>query len=506
MKKSAIFKSTIIVMIMTVISRFIGFARDIIIVNSFGTTGVTDAYWAASTIPETIFMIVGLAISTSFLPMLSKVRSEKGTKEMHSFANNVITILFIISIAIFLVASFIPGTIVEIIAGGLEASTKAIAIDLTRIVLINLVFLSINACFTALLQVHEDFVIPSILGLFFNLPIIVYLLIFKDVNIYGLTVANVIGNFLRVAVQVPSLRKHGYQYRPFINLKDERIKTLIIIILPVLVGSSANSLNLVVDKRIASGFGEGAITTLNNAQLLVTVVNTVITTAITSVIYPVLANKRNEGNKKEFIDILSKTIIYLGILLIPITIGMLIYGKEILMISFNYSSEKAMNFALAALMGYSIGIFFTGVRDVLNSTLFSMGKTKITTKNGVIGVIINIILSILLSKYIGIGGITIASSIAMFFTSILLFRNIIKLEGALDIKSIIIKLGKIFIAALLMGIIVYFLNILVVTNIIILKMALGVVIGALVYFALIYIMKVKEVEEIVGYLLAKLKR
>ena len=65
------------------------------------------------------------------------------------------------------------------------------------------------------------------------------------------------------------------------------------------------------------------------------------------------------------------------------------------------------------LLGYGFGIFFTGIRDILNSTLFSMGKTKITTINGVIGVVVNIILSIILSKYLGIFGIAIASSIAM---------------------------------------------------------------------------------------------
>ncbi|MGG7176169.1 murein biosynthesis integral membrane protein MurJ [Clostridium paraputrificum] len=507
MKKGSLIKSTVIVMFMAIISRFIGFIRDVIIANNFGASTYTDAYKAAATIPETIFMIVGLAISTAFLPMLSKVRVEKGTKEMHKFANNIINILFIISIAIFTIASFFPEQIVWAIAGGFNSETMELATNLTRIVLINLVFLSVNACFTALLQVHEDFVIPSILGLFFNLPIIIYLLVFKNCDIYGLTIANVIGNFLRVVVQVPSLRKHGYRYKLFINLKDERVKGIVILILPVLIGAGANSLNLIVDKRIASGLVEGAMTTLDNAQLLITFINTIVTTSISTVIYPVLANRRNEGNNREFREVLSKAVIYLGILLIPITAGMLIYGGDIVRLVYMRGeyTEYAAQLATLALLGYTFGIFFTGVRDILNSTLFSMGQTKITATNGVVGVIINIVLSIVFSRFFGIAGIAVASSIAMVVTALLLFRSIIKLEGQIDIKLLLLKLVRIIIATLVMVLVVLLVNIISINLPVIASLAIGSIIGGVVYFISVYKLKVEEVMEVMTFILKKIR-
>ena len=90
--------------------------------------------------------------------------------------------------------------------------------------------------------------------MFFNAPMIIYLLCFNDISIVGLTIANVIGNFLRVAVQIPVLYKHGYRFKLFINLKDERIKRILILIIPVIIGAGANSLNMVVDIKIASSF------------------------------------------------------------------------------------------------------------------------------------------------------------------------------------------------------------------------------------------------------------
>ena len=499
MKKGGLFKSTLIVMLMTVISRFIGFFRDILIANNFGASVYTDAYKIAASIPDTIFAIVGLAISTSFLPMLSKVKIKRGEDEMHKFASNIISILSIISIIIFIIASFFPDEIVKLLASGLSDEGLELASNLARISLFNLLFLTINACFTALLQVHEDFIVPSILGLFFNLPIIIYLLLFKDYNIYGLTVANVVGNFLRVVVQVPSLMKHKYIYKPFINIKDEGVRNILILIGPVLIGAGANSLNMIVDKRIASSLQVGAITTLDNAQLLIVFINTIITTSISTVAYPILANRRNEGKNKEFLEVLSKSILFLAILLIPISIGTIIFREEIITIVYkrgNYGDE-AVKLAVLALTGYAVGIFFTGVRDILNSTLFSMGKTKITAQNGIIGVIINIVLSILLSRKFGILGISLSSSIAMMVTSLLLFRSIIKLIGDFEFTPLLTKLLKIIISTAVMTFSIVFIKNLINSTSMILNLIIGVSIGVLVYFASMILLKVEELKEII---------
>jgi putative peptidoglycan lipid II flippase len=212
-KGSNLIKSTFVIMIVSIISRALGLIRDMLIGNNFGAGMYTDAYNIAVSVPETIFTLVGLAISTAFLPTLSKIKAKDGNNEMYRFANNVINILFVVSVALFIITSIFAKEIVFILANGFSEEAALLAIKLTRITLINLLFLSINACFTALLQVNEDFVIPGILGLFFNLPMIIYLLVFRNNDIVGLTVgltiANVIGNFLRVAVQVPSLLSMG---------------------------------------------------------------------------------------------------------------------------------------------------------------------------------------------------------------------------------------------------------------------------------------------------------
>ena len=237
MKGNKIFKAAFLVMIISILSRFLGLFRDMLVGYQFGVSIYTDAYKAAVSVPETVFTIVGLAISTVFIPMLSKVRFEKNKEEMFKFSNNIISILLVISVIAFALGFVFTDKIVAFMFDGFNEEKFNLTVFLTRITLFNLLFLSINACYTAMLQVCEDFIIPSILGMFFNAPMIIYLIFFKDISIIGLTIANVIGNFLRVAVQLPVLYKHGYRFKLFIDLKDERIKKILILIIPVIIGS-----------------------------------------------------------------------------------------------------------------------------------------------------------------------------------------------------------------------------------------------------------------------------
>ena len=480
MKGNKIFKAAFLVMIISILSRFLGLFRDMLVGYQFGVSIYTDAYKAAVSVPETVFTIVGLAISTVFIPMLSKVRFEKNKEEMFKFSNNIISILLVISVIAF--------------ALGFVFTDKIVAF------IIFLLFLSINACYTAMLQVCEDFIIPSILGMFFNAPMIIYLIFFKDISIIGLTIANVIGNFLRVAVQLPVLYKHGYRFKLFIDLKDERIKKILILIIPVIIGSGANSLNMVVDMKVASSLGDGAVSALDFAQKIIVFANTAITTSIVSVMYPLMANKLNEGDIKGFTNYLTKSISIIALLLVPISIGFILLNKDIISAFYERGNfnEAAVKITASAFLGYSLVLPFTGVRDILNSSLFSMQKTKVTTINGIIGVVVNIILSITLSKIFGVFGVAIASTIASMVTSILLFISTRKFGGHFDVVPMIIKLLKISLSAMVMLLVLKILNIMINLNNAILTILFNGVVGGVVYFISCKIFKIEELDEVIN--------
>ncbi|MBS6501646.1 MAG: murein biosynthesis integral membrane protein MurJ [Clostridium sp.] len=508
MSKNKIFKATFIVMAMTLLSRIIGFGRDMLAAYHFGVEGSYDIYVASVAIPESVFMIVGLAISTTFIPMLSEIKHNKSKEEMFKFSNNVITILSILSIFIIILGLIFTKEIVNIFVPKFTKEQIELTIFLTRITLINIVLLCVNACFLSILQVCEDFIVPSILGLFFNLPIIVYLAFFGEVSIIGLTIANILGNLLRVLVQIPSLYKQGYKLKLYIDLKDEKLRNMMILILPVIVGAGANSINMLVDKSLASGLTTGAMASLEYSQRIVTFANTAITTSIVSVVYPLMANRLNAGDNTGFIKYLTKSIVIICLFLIPITFGMLFLSKEIVAVFYERGKfdSSAVILTSMALLGYSLQLPFAGIRDILNSSLFSMKKTKLTTINGIIGVFINIILSIILSKYIGVLGIAIATSVSSLVIALLLLNSTRKLVGNFNVKEVIIKISKIILSSSLMILILYFINNLLGIESPFIIILIDGSLGAMLFMIMCKILKIEEFDEALNMIKGKVKK
>lgn len=508
MSKNTIFKATFIVMLMTILSRVIGFGRDMLAAYHFGVEGSYDIYVASVAIPESVFMIVGLAISTTFIPILSEIRHNKNKDEMFKFSNNVVTILSILSIVVIVLGLIFTKEIVNIFVPKFTKEQIELTIFLTRITLINIILLCVNACFASILQVCEDFIVPSLLGLFFNIPIIVYLVFFAEVSIIGLTIANVLGNLLRVLVQIPSLYKQGYRFKLYIDLRDEKLRSMIILILPVIVGAGANSINMLVDKSLASGLNTGAMASLEYSQRIVTFANTAITTSIVSVIYPLMANRLNAGDKQGFIKYLTKSIIIICLFLIPITFGMVFLSKEIVTVFYERGKfdSSAVVLTSMALFGYSLQLPFAGIRDILNSSLFSMKKTKVTTINGIIGVVINIALSIILSKYMGVLGIAIATSVSSLVIALLLLNSTKEVVGSFNISEVIIKISKIILSSTLMILILYFINsLLSIENSFIIILTDG-SLGAVIFMIMCKILKIEEFNEALNMIKMKFKK
>ena len=136
---------------------------------------------------------------------------------------------------------------------------------------------------------------------------------------------------------------------------------------------------MVVDMKVASSLGDGAVSALDFAQKIIVFANTAITTAIVSVMYPLMANKLNEGDNEGFVMYLSKSVSIIALLLVPISFGFILLNKEVISIFYERGNFTASDVGLTSLafLGYSLVLPFTGVRDILNSSLFSMQKLRL---------------------------------------------------------------------------------------------------------------------------------
>lgn len=221
-----------------------------------------------------------------------------------------------------------------------------------------------------------------------------------------------------------------------------------------------------------------------------------------------MANRLNAGDKQGFIKYLTKSIIIICLFLIPITFGMLFLSKEIVTVFYERGKfdSSAVVLTSMALFGYSLQLPFAGIRDILNSSLFSMKKTKVTTINGIIGVVINIALSIILSKYMGVLGIAIATSVSSLVIALLLLNSTKEVVGSFNISEVIIKISKIILSSTLMILILYFINsLLSIENSFIIILTDG-SLGAVIFMIMCKILKIEEFNEALNMIKMKFKK
>ena len=327
--------------------------------------------------------------------------------------------------------------------------------------------------------------------------IIASLFISTKTNIYVIAVGSVVATASQLLLLIPFVRKTGYRYQPILNLRDEYIKMMVYIALPVVAGQSVNQINVLVDRILASGIAVGGISALNYANRLNGFVQGLFVASISSVMYPMISKMAAENNIKGLKASISEAISVINLLVIPATIGAMIFSKEIVTLLFGRGAftPEAIDMTANALFYYSIGMIAFGLRDILSRAFYALQDTKTPMINAAIAVVINIILNLALSRYLGIGGLALATSIATIVGTLLFFVTLRKKIGGFGLKEITISFIKICMASIIMGILAWSTYQILETKInsnISLILAIGV--GALSYFIFIYFMKIPEVD------------
>lgn len=492
MGKNKIVKSATLLTILNLLSKVLGFIRDILIASNYGTTYKTDAYNMAITIPNIVFGIIGIGITTTFIPIFSDILKKQSKEKMFEFANNIMTIVSIISMFLGIIAFIFSEQLVKIIAPNFTGEIYSLTVTLTQISVVNIVFMSLVAGFNAILQTLDDFRATAYMSILINIPIIIYILFVNNLSIIGLTIITVLGNSLQLLIQIPYLYKYGYKYKININLKEKKLYDIVKLLIPVIIGTGVAQINDIVDKMLGSYLPIGSISSLNLAQRINSIIHSVFIATIITIVYPRMSKYINE-NINEFKKIISKTIIYILIIIVPTVLIMIILSKEIISIVFERGQfdSRSVNMTSTALIFYSVGTIFYGIRDVLNRAFYSLQDTKSPMKNSIIGVFCNSISNILLVKILGIGGLALGTSISAIVTSLLLINNMEKKIGKTFNKQFYDSIFKIVLISSIIGLELLIMKYLGINNLIILL-----TVSMITYLLLILILNIDEISEL----------
>ena len=509
--------TALVLMLIILTSKITGFFRDIVLAQTFGAGEITDAYLTALNIPVVLFDGISAALGTTFIPIYFKIKSSKGQEEVNKFTSNILNIVIIISLIFVLLGVIFAPYIVKIFAVGFKGDVFDLTVNYSKILIFSMVFIAINGLVSSYLVASGNVYISGAITIPFNIFVIIAIIFASVTESYVMVYGTLIAYIAQLLFQLPLLIKKGYKHRLTVNLRDENIRQILFLVIPVFIGSYINQINAVVNRTLASTLDSGSITALNYANKLNMFAVGVIAVAISTIMYPILSNLASEGNKKLFKINISKSINMIVIIMLPIMVVMTTFSTEIVKVLFEEGSFNSHDTYLTstALFFYSIGILSYGLKELLAKSFYSLQDTKTPVRNATISVVINIVFSIILVNIMGIGGLALASSISATVTTMLLLISLRKKIGKIGFSYIL----KTFIKGAIASIVMYIIMRIAYNYIFIygsrfalesrkfiaFNCFISVILGMSTYLIVVLALKVKEVKEIFDAILFKLK-
>ena len=489
MSRSHFLKNTFFFSVATFISRILGYIRDATVAYIFGANPLTDAFFVAWRIPNTLRQLVAEgSFNAAFIPIFSEL-TKKNPDLAKKYLSSLFSIYTLILSVITVFAVFFSDFIVGIIAPGLsEKGTLQEASSLLKIVFPYLILVGWVSFFMAVLNTKDRFFIPAVSPAILNLSFIFSAFLLSPYyGIYSLAFGAVVGGILQVFMQIPLLIKERIQIKISFRLLPE-IKETFRRLIPAFASFGVSQFAFVVDTVIASFLVGGAISYLYYANRIFQLPIGIFAIGVGNALLVSLSKHKSENNTAAFLNDLNAGLRFAVFISIPATLGMIVLGKEIIIVLLQRGSFSSHDAELTylALFGYSIGLTGYALTRPIKSAFFSIGDTKTPLYSTVFGLLISIILALLFGFLLGWGvfGLAFASSVGGIsgFLYLYLFSRF-----KIDLKELL----KTFLKTLFSGVImVIFLLIFkkIVGNIYI-QVFGGVVSGGFIYFLTAYMLK-----------------
>lgn len=459
----------------TLVSRILGYLRDMLIANFFGAGLVADAFFVAYRIPNLLRQLLGEgALSASFIPVFTEYLTTKPKEEAQRLARiSGWLLLAILSILTILGIVFSP-IIVRIIAPGFINNPEklSLTITLTRILFPFMMAIGLAALALGILNSLHRFLIPALAPCFLSISEIFFILFICPLMrrpIIGLALGVLAGGFAQLFFQLPVIIREGFAIparRSYCNphqnlfkrwisiLNHPGVKRIGLLMIPATLGLSVSQVNIFVDTICASMLKEGSVTALYYANRIMQLPLALFGTAIATVTLPMMSRSVAATNIQELKETLSLALRMILFTIIPASLGLIILGKPIISLLFERGrfTSQATQSTSWALLFYSTGIVaYAGVK-VVASAFYSMQDTRAPVRIASLAMVVNIVLNLILMRFLDVGGLALATAIASFTNLSILLYYLRKKIGRLGGKKVLHSLAKISLASSVMAI------------------------------------------------------
>ncbi len=463
-------KSTGTFSFFTIISRILGYLRDILIAIFLGSGPLADTFFVAFRIPNTFRRLFSEGtFNAAFVPSYASELSN-GKEQSEKFATNIFSLLILGLFFLVLIIEIFMPYFVFLIAPGFSGNEDkmSLAINLTRVTFPFLFFISLSSFFSAILNSHNRFAVaaaaPVILN-FFLISVLFYGSLLGDNLVYYLSYAVTLAGIAQFFYLFFYVKKF---YSPKFTLNfsiDKKIKNFFSKLLPSIFSSGVTQINILVGTIIAS-FQASAVSYLYYADRIYQINLAVAGIAIGTVILPQLSKYVNRNENDKILLIQNKALELSLFLSLPATVALLLASEQIVSALFGYGSfdEISVKNSSKALFYFALGLPAFSLIKVFSSFYFARHNTKLPFYISLVSVFLNILVSIIFFKKVGFIIIPIATTISSWFNSILLFI-FLKKDNLFNFNLVFVsRFFKILFSSITMGALINYLIIFFKTN------------------------------------------
>jgi putative peptidoglycan lipid II flippase len=466
-------RATGIVGIAILCSRLLGLLREVIFAALFGASRNMDAFLTAFRAPNMLRdLFAEGALSTAFVTTFSRRIATDGDASAWRLASKIATLTVIFMSALTVLGIIFAPFLIQILAPGFPAEKAALTIQLTRIMFPFILLVSLAALVMGMLNAKNVFGMPAMASSFFNIGSIVGGVVlcywlepqadwrhphFGERGLMGLAIATLIGGLLQLLVQMPSLGRVGFRFRPDFQWRDSGVRTVLALMGPATIAASAVQVNVLVNSIFASKLGDGPITWLNVAFRLMQLPLGIFGVAIATVTLPLVSRSAALGNKAEFRGALAHAMRLVMLLTIPSAIGLMILAEPIIALIYQhgrFTADSTLRTA-EALRFYGIGLVGYSAVKVLAPAFYALDKRNLPMVVSLLLIAVNFCLNWFFTLKLGLGhmGLALSTSLVAITNFLVLYVMMRRYAGRLETGAMIRTLAKLAVAgALLAGI------------------------------------------------------
>lgn len=501
-----IFRGTVIIILVSVLAKFSAFLSEAINAAYLGTTYQSDAYYMVSSIIIGVCPVLSVAVWKVFLPVYKGKLAQNDQAGADSMANKMISFFTMLSLGVVVLLILLADPLVSLIAPGFEGETRSLCIELTRISAPMYTFIIAADIFAVMLQCHNQFFGSQIREVASHVPpILAAVLLYHRFGIRAMAVALIAGGVLRLLVELP-FRNWGYHYHPDFNFKSSEFGVMLRRFPSAFLSGGVQQINILIDRAIASMFPEGAVSGMNYGHRLNHVFSGLLSTAISMALFPQMVELITHRKHEELKRLLTRIMNIFMILMIPVTIACVLFSRDLVVAVFARGAFQEESVALTSgvFTFYSLGLLFTACSSVLSNVFYGFGDARTPLIISLIGIVINVILNLTLSHFMGVNGLALATSLAAV-VALTLRMILLRKHASLEWRTLALTFGKVLLAALIACGAAWWAVSLLSLNVY-MRLITAAVIGVAVYYPIIRLLHLDEIMLLIKLLRKKLKR